>query len=183
MAVRYTGGVTPYSSTGSSLSVTAGRLSYTFGLTGPAISVDTACSSSLVAAHGAINSLRLDQAAAALTAGANITLSPDTPAAFQKAGMLAPDGRCKTLDMSADGYVRAEAVGVLVVRMVSVSSQPPGSLYAAICASAVNQDGRSSALTAPNGPAQQAVVRSALRNSGVQPDQVGRVCLCLRLCF
>jgi acyl transferase domain-containing protein len=88
VSVKYLGSVTPYTSTGASLSVAAGRLSYSFALSGPSVSVDTACSSSLVAAHSAVNALQLDQAAAALAGGVNLTLSPDTPAAFQKAGGL-----------------------------------------------------------------------------------------------
>jgi acyl transferase domain-containing protein len=90
LSLKFTGGVTPYTPTGSSLSVNAGRLCYTYGLSGPAIVVDTACSSSLVAMHGAVNALSLLQCTAAMAGGVNLTLSPDTPAAFQKAGMLAP---------------------------------------------------------------------------------------------
>jgi acyl transferase domain-containing protein len=171
VVLRSTGGVTPYSATGASLSVTAGRLSYSFGMAGPAVAIDTACSSSLVAAHAALNAVQLDQCAAALTGGVNIMLSPDTPAAFQKAGMLSPDGRCKTLDASADGFARAEAAGVLLLQAVSASSSS-GGLLGVVCGSAVNQDGRSSALTAPNGPAQQAVINQALKAAGMQAQQV-----------
>jgi acyl transferase domain-containing protein len=169
VSLKYSGSVTPYTSTGASLSVAAGRLSYTFNLRGPAVSVDTACSSSLVAAHAAVNALTLGQAGAALTGGVNLTLSPDTPAAFQKAGMLAPDGRCKTLDAAADGYVRAEAAGVLRVAPLSTSE----SVLALVVGAAVNQDGRSSALTAPNGPSQQEVVNAALSAAGLAATQVG----------
>lgn len=173
IVLRTTGGVTPYSATGASLSVTAGRLSYSFGLAGPSVAIDTACSSSLVTAHAAINGLRLAQCAAAVTGGVNIMLSPDTPAAFQKAGMLSPDGRCKTLDASADGFARAEAAGVLQLQLLSGSSSN-AALLGVVCGSAVNQDGRSSALTAPNGPAQQAVIHQALAAAGMQAEQVRR---------
>lgn len=163
--------VTAYSATATTLSVVSGRLSYTFGLAGPAVSVDTACSSSLVAAHGAINALRLDQAAAALTAGANVTLSPDTPSMFARAGMLSPEGRCRTLDAAADGYVRAEGVGVMMLQLTSSISNP-SQVLAMLSGSAVNQDGRSSTLTAPNGPAQQTVMRAALQDAGLLPAAV-----------
>jgi acyl transferase domain-containing protein len=172
VVLRTTGGVTPYSATGASLSVTAGRLSYSFAMSGPSVAIDTACSSSLVAAHAAINGLKLAQCASAVTGGVNIMLSPDTPAAFQKAGMLSPDGRCKTLDASADGFARAEAAGMLLLRMLSGSGGSSSGLLGVVCGSAVNQDGRSSALTAPNGPAQQAVINQALASAGMQPKQV-----------
>jgi acyl transferase domain-containing protein len=172
VVLRTTGGVTPYSATGASLSVTAGRLSYSFAMSGPSVAIDTACSSSLVAAHAAINGLKLAQCASAVTGGVNIMLSPDTPAAFQKAGMLSPDGRCKTLDASADGFARAEAAGVLLLQMLSGSDGSSRGLLGVVCGSAVNQDGRSSALTAPNGPAQQAVINQALGAAGMQAKQV-----------
>jgi acyl transferase domain-containing protein len=171
MSMKYTAQVTPYTSTGASLSVAAGRISYTFNLKGPALSVDTACSSSLVASHAAFNALNLQQCQAALAAGVNLMLSPDTPAAFQKAGMLAPDGRCKTLDAAADGYVRAEAVGVMLLMPLDVV-KTGGQLCAVLLGSAVNQDGRSSALTAPNGPSQQEVIGAALTAAGIEPGQV-----------
>lgn len=172
VVLRTTGGVTPYSATGASLSVTAGRLSYTFGMAGPSLAVDTACSSSLVATHAAINGLKLAQCVTATTGGVNIMLSPDTPAAFQKAGMLSPDGRCKTLDASADGFARAEAAGVLLLQVLSNGGSRRSGWLGVICGSAVNQDGRSSALTAPNGPAQQAVIKQALAAAGMQAEQV-----------
>ncbi|KAI8473971.1 MAG: thiolase-like protein, partial [Monoraphidium minutum] len=161
--------------TGASLSVAAGRLSYAFGLRGPALAVDTACSSSLVAAHTAAGALGLGNCGAALAGGVNLTLAPDTTAAFAKAGMLAPDGRCKTLDSAADGYVRAEAVGVMLLQPLAFGgatasgAAPP---LALLVGSAVNQDGRSSALTAPNGPAQQDVIHAALAASGFSATEV-----------
>lgn len=171
VVLKYTAGVTPYSATGASLSVTAGRLSYSFGMSGPSVAIDTACSSSLVAAHAALNALKLSQCVSAITGGVNVTLSPDTPAAFQKAGMLSPDGRCKTLDAAADGFARAEAAGVLLLQALSSSSSSSG-LLGVVCGSAVNQDGRSSALTAPNGPAQQAAITQALLDAGMSSQQV-----------
>jgi acyl transferase domain-containing protein len=122
--------------------------------------------------HSAASALRLRHCSAALAAGVNLMLSSATPAAFQKAGMLAPDGRCKTLDAAADGYVRAEAAGVLALTCLPAAEAGDGSALAIVCGSAVNQDGRSSALTAPNGPSQQAAITAALLAAGVEGRQV-----------
>lgn len=180
LGLKYGGGaVSAFTSTGASLSVMSGRVSFIFGLRGPSLSIDTACSSSLVSLHAAINTLTLGQCAAALNAGVNLMLTPDTPAAFQKAGMLAPDGRCKTLDVAADGYVRAEALGVLLLMAVaggragSGTGNAQGGVLAWVDGSAVNQDGRSSALTAPNGPAQQEVMAAALVAAGMEAGGSG----------
>jgi acyl transferase domain-containing protein len=165
--------MTAFNSTGASLSVAAGRLAFAFNFRGPALSIDTACSSSLVAAHSAASALGVHGAAqcgAALVAGCNVTLSPDTPAAFLQAGMLSPEGRCKALDAAADGYVRAEACGVMLLHALRGDAALPANNSVAmlqLAGSAVNQDGRSSALTAPNGPAQQDVMRAALSASGL----------------
>jgi hypothetical protein len=159
-----------------SLSVAAGRLAFTFGLRGPAVSIDTACSSSLVALHSAVMSMQLGHCGAAAAAGVNLALYPDTPAMFSRAGMLAPDGRCKTLDADADGYVRAEAAGVLLLQLLAGAGEAGAASAAGVVAvvrgSAVNQDGRSSSLTAPNGPAQQEVVRDALAADGLEAGAV-----------
>ncbi len=161
-------GVTAYTATGSTLSVASGRLSYTFGMRGPAMTVDTACSSSLVSMHMAYNALLLGQAGKAVNTGVNLMLSVETPAAFRKTGMLAADGRCKTLDQAADGYVRAEAAAALMLETAEEAAlqQQGAALFGLVRGSAVNQDGRSSTLTAPNGPAQQEVVRAALGSAG-----------------
>ncbi|KAL6765559.1 beta-ketoacyl synthase [Haematococcus lacustris] len=165
---------TVYSATGAlSLSVAPGRLAFTFGLQGPAVAVDTACSSSLVATHAALASLRLGQVPGAVAAAVNLTLTPDTFAMFHKAGMLSPEGRCKTLDAAADGYVRAEAAGVqLLVPAATVRASQGGcgsahGVLGLLAGSAVNQDGRSSSLTAPHGPSQQAVLTAALDAAGL----------------
>jgi acyl transferase domain-containing protein len=120
-------------------------------------------------------SLRAGGCAAAVVAGVKLILTPSLSAMFTKAGMLSPDGRCKTLDAAADGYVRGEAVAAMMLQAVAAgsSSSSDGSSFAAVLlASAVNQDGRSSGLTAPNGPAQQAVIRAALADGGLTPDDV-----------
>jgi acyl transferase domain-containing protein/pimeloyl-ACP methyl ester carboxylesterase/short-subunit dehydrogenase/aryl carrier-like protein len=167
--------IDPYFGTGSALSSCAGRLSYFLGLTGPSISVDTACSSSLVSVHLACQSLRLGECDTALAAGVNILMSPLVNLAFAKARMLAPDGRCKTFDARADGYVRGEGCGVVVLKRLSSALAEADPILAVIPGSAVNQDGPSGALTVPSGPSQQAVIRQALANAGVQPNQIDYV--------
>ena len=170
LVIRHTRGVTAYTATGRAASVTSGRLSYTFGLKGPSVTVDTACSSSLVSLHMAYNSMVLGQCSAACNSGVNVMISPETPAAFLKAGMLALDGRCKTLDSHADGYVRAEACGSMIVQLAGDARS--SAVMAVFRGSAVNQDGRSSSLTAPNGPSQQGVIRQALQASALEPHQM-----------
>ena len=173
LAAQYSGGLSAFTATGSALSVAAGRLSYTYGAQGPSLSIDTACSSSLVGAHVARVGLLGGEVNMSLAAGVNVTLERSTSIAFARAQMLAPDGRCKTLDALADGYVRGEAVVAVVLRALPVAETAPGHFFARLLGSAVNQDGRSSSLTAPNGPAQQAVVRAALLGGALAPGAVG----------
>jgi NADPH:quinone reductase-like Zn-dependent oxidoreductase/acyl carrier protein len=155
------------------MSVVCGRVSYAFRLKGPSISVDTACSSSLVSLQLALTSLQSARAVRALNSGVNLTLVPDTPAMFQRAGMMSPEGRCKTLDGAADGYVRAEAATTALLQAVTmVDGEQPQGLVAFLRGAAVNQGGRSSTLTAPNGPSQQDVLRSALQAASVAPAEV-----------
>lgn len=153
----------------------AGRLSYVFCLSGPSLSIDTACSASLVGAHMASLSLRAGNCTAAMVAGVKVILTPSLSAMFNRAGMLAPDGRCKTLDAAAGGYVRGEAVAGMMMQACETldeSKQRPASTIAVVLSSAVNQDGRSTSLTAPNGPAQQEVIRCALAEGGLLPQDV-----------
>jgi acyl transferase domain-containing protein/acyl carrier protein len=161
-----------YYGTGNALSVAAGRLSYTLGLTGPCLSVDTACSSSLVSVHLACQSLRQRECRLALAGGVNLILSPENTITFSRARMLAPDGRCKTFDAAADGYVRGEGCGLVVLKRLSDAIADGDSILALIRGSAVNQDGPSGGLTVPNGPSQQAVIRQALTAGGIDPAQV-----------
>jgi acyl transferase domain-containing protein/NAD(P)-dependent dehydrogenase (short-subunit alcohol dehydrogenase family)/SAM-dependent methyltransferase/acyl carrier protein len=171
------GGKTPdaYTATGSLLSPAAGRLAYVLGLQGPALVVDTACSSSLVAVHLACQSLRAGECDAALAAGVNRILEPSLAMGFKDAGMLASDGRCKTFSAAADGFVRSEGCGIVVLKRLSDARAAGDHVHAVIRGSAINQDGRSSGLMAPNGPAQQIVLRQALRNAGLDPAEVGYV--------
>jgi len=138
-------------------------------LKGPAVTVDTACSSSLVSLHMAFTSIALGHASLAFNSGVNLTLVPETPAMFQRAGMMTPDGRCKTLDAAADGYVRAESV---VTTLLQGVGSDEGEWVVLLRGTAVNQGGRSSTLTAPNGPSQQDVLRNALKNGNAAPFEV-----------
>jgi len=164
-----------YFATGSAYSVAAGRLSYFLGVHGPALSVDTACSSSLVALHLACQALRLGECDRALAGGVNLVLTPEMNVNFSKARMMAADGRCKTFDAAADGYVRGEGCGLLVLRRLSDALAGGDRILALVRGTAVNQDGRSGGLTAPNGPAQEAVIRAALEAAGAAPASIGYV--------
>ena len=161
--------------TGSALSIAANRLSYWLDLRGPSLAVDTACSSSLVALDLALQALRRGRCEQALVAGANLILSPGLTVSFSKGGFMAPDGRCKAFDAKADGYVRGEGVGVVVLKPLARAREDGDRIYALCLGSAVNQDGRSNGLTAPNPAAQEAVLRAAYRDAGVAPGQVGYV--------
>ena len=164
-----------YMGTGTFNSVASGRLSYFYGFQGPSISLDTACSSSLVAIHLAVSALRNGECNLALVGGVNRIYSPDVTLTFSKSRMLAPDGRCKTFDAAANGYVRSEGCGVVVLKRLSDALTDRDNIVALIRGSAVNQDGRVSSLTVPNGPSQQAVIRQALKNGGVLASQVSYV--------
>lgn len=161
-----------YAGTGSGLSIAANRLSYFFDFHGPSLAVDTACSSSLVAVHAACTSLRRGESTVALAGGVNVILSPVLSVNFTKAGFLAPDGRCKAFDARANGYVRAEGAGMVVLKPLSRAIADGDTVYAVIRGSAVNQDGRSNGLMAPNSRAQVAVLREAYRQAGVSPASI-----------
>lgn len=164
-----------YLGTGTDNSVASGRLSYFLGLNGPSLAVDTACSSSLVAVHLAVTSLRNRECSLALAGGVSALLSPDLFISQCQAKMLSADGRCKTFDSSANGYVRSEGCGMVVLKRLSDALADGDNIYALIRGSAVNQDGRTNGLTAPNGLSQQAVVRQALKNGCVKPASVSYV--------
>ena len=164
-----------YAGTGNAHSIAANRLSYVFDLRGPSMAVDTACSSSLVSAHLACQSLRNGESDLALAGGVNLILTPELTITFSQARMLAPDGHCKTFDASADGYVRGEGCGMIVLKRLSDAQRDGDNILALIRGSAVNQDGRSNGLTAPNGLAQQDVIRAALNQARVSPHQIGYV--------
>ncbi len=162
-----------YVATGSAPSIAAGRISYVLDLRGPSIAIDTSCSSSLVAVHLACQSLRSGDCSLALTGGSNSILAPETTITLSRSHMMAPDGRCKAFDASADGFVRGEGCGILVLKRLSDALRDHDRILGVIRGSAVGQDGRSSGLTAPNGPAQENVMREAMAAAGVQPSEPG----------
>lgn len=164
-----------YLSSGNAYSVAAGRLSFTLGLQGPAVAVDTACSSSLVALHQACQSLRQGESSLAVAGGVNVMCSAETTMALSRSHMMAPDGRCKSFDDSADGFVRAEGCGVLLLKRLSDAVRDGDRIHAVIRGSAANQDGRSTGLTVPNGPAQEQVLRDALASAGLTSRDVDYV--------
>jgi amino acid adenylation domain-containing protein len=164
-----------YSVTGNALSVAANRISYAFDFRGPSLAVDTACSSSLVALHLACESLRRGEASLALAGGVNLILDEEITETFAAAGFLSPVGRCKAFDASADGYVRGEGAGVVLLKPLARALADGDPVHAVILGSAVNQDGRSNGLTAPNRDAQEAVLRAAYRRAGVAPGSVDYV--------
>lgn len=164
-----------YDLTGNALNIAAGRLSYLFNLRGPSLVVDTACSSSLVAVHLACQSLWNGDATMALAAGVNVILSPIGNMGLTKLKALSPDGRCKAFDARANGYVRSEGAGCVVLKPLSKALADRDLIYATIRGTAINHDGRSKGLTVPYGPAQEAVIRDALAKAEVLPAQISYV--------
>ncbi len=164
--------IEPYFITGNALNAISGRVAFALGLEGPAVAVDTACSSALVAVHQACQALHSGDCDMALAGGVNVLLSPVTVIAASRARMLSPVGRCKTFDASADGYVRSEGCGILVLKRLSDAVRDGDRVCAVISSSAVNQDGASSGLTVPNGGAQQRLIGAALARAGLTGGDV-----------
>ena len=165
----------PYLNMGSSSSAASGRLSYFLGLQGPNIALDTACSSSLVGLHLACQSLERDECDLAIVGGVNVAVLPEPMINACKMGMLAKDGRCKTFDERADGFTVGEGCGMLVLKLLKDARMDNDTVLAVVRGTAVNEDGRSSNLIAPNGLAQQKVIRRALADADVRPHQIGYV--------
>lgn len=164
-----------YLATGTALNTASGRLSFFYGLRGPSLSVDTACSSSLVAVHLACESLKRGETTCAVAAGVNLILSPNYSVFLGKAHALSPTASCKTFDESADGYVRSEGCGVIVLKRLNDALRDGNPVLSVILASHVNQDGRSNTLTAPNGRAQAELLAEALRKAALKPEDVSYI--------
>jgi phthiocerol/phenolphthiocerol synthesis type-I polyketide synthase D len=167
--------VDAWSCTGGALAIAANRISYVLDLRGPSMSVDTACSSSLTSVHLAVQSLRSGESEVALAGGANLLLGPGITATFDQMGISSGDGRCKPFSADADGIARAEGAGMVVLKRLSDARADGDRVLAVIRASATNSDGRSNGLTAPNPEAQQALLRTACRQAGVDPADVDYV--------
>ncbi|NJM88982.1 MAG: polyketide synthase, partial [Hydrococcus sp. RU_2_2] len=162
----------PYATTGTGNCIAANRISYAFDFKGPSLAVDTACSSSLVAVHLACQSIWNGESTMALAGGVNIILLPTIMVGFSKGGFLSGDGRCKSFDSTANGYVRSEGAGIVVLKPLSQAQADRDDIYAVIRGSAVNQDGWTNGLAAPNPKAQEAVIREACHKAGVSPGQI-----------
>ncbi|NCS14069.1 MAG: SDR family NAD(P)-dependent oxidoreductase [Microcystis aeruginosa G13-12] len=164
--------INAYTGSGTSVSMAAGRLSYVLGLQGPSMTIDTACSSSLVAIHLAYNALLNGECDLALAGGVNIILTPIISLIESRAHMLAPDGHCKTFDESANGMVRGEGCGIVVLKRLSQAVKNGDQILAKIYGTAVNHDGPSSGLTVPNGQAQEKLLYQALKRANLKPEQI-----------
>jgi len=164
-----------YFAQGSSHAVAAGRISYFLGLRGPSMAIDTACSSSLVAIYEACQSLRTQESDLALAGGVNLILCPEVTIALSRAQMMAADGRCKAFSADANGFVRSEGCGVVVLKRIEDALRDRDRVIAVIRGTALNQDGRSSGITAPNGPSQEDVIRAALADASISPQAVSYV--------
>jgi acyl transferase domain-containing protein/NADPH:quinone reductase-like Zn-dependent oxidoreductase/NAD(P)-dependent dehydrogenase (short-subunit alcohol dehydrogenase family)/SAM-dependent methyltransferase len=168
-------GLGPHSATGTFMSIVSNRLSYTLDLRGPSMTIDTACSSSLVAVHTAVQSLRRGESELAVAGGVNLMLTPQFGIALSQAAMLSPDGRSRAFDSSANGYVRGEGAGIVVLKSLARARLDGDRVYAVIRGTAVNQDGRTQGITVPSGEAQEANFRAALAAAGIAPADVGYV--------
>ncbi len=161
-----------YAATGNAPNTASGRVSFALGLEGPAISIDTACSSSLVAIHQAVRGLQGGDSDIALAGGVNMVLSGAAMELRANAGMLSPDGRCATFDEAANGYVRGEGCGIIVLKRLAEAEADGDRIWSVIRATAVNQDGASAGLTVPNGISQEHVIQTALRRANLEPSQI-----------
>lgn len=164
--------INPHSSTGTAMSIAANRISYIYDLRGPSFIVDTACSSSLTAVHLACQGLRNRECDLAIAGGVNAILSPDVAIGFCKASMLSPDGRCKAFDSRANGFVRSEGAGIVVLKPLTRAMADGDRIYAVIRGSAVNQDGRTVGIAVPSAEAQEALIREALRDAHAKAEDV-----------
>ena len=172
MGFRDAAAADSHTNTGIALSIAANRISYCFNFTGPCAAIDTACSSALVAIHMACQSLWNEHCQLALAGGVNAIISPGPFVGFTRMSMLSPDGRCKAFDASANGFVRSEGAGIVVLKPLTLAQADGDRIYALIRGTAVNQDGRSSGLTVPSQHSQEALVREACRRAGIDPARI-----------
>ncbi len=161
-----------YTATGNVPNTASGRVSFTLGLKGPAVSIDTACSSSLVALHQAVGALKSGESDLALAGGVNMVLSGISTELRANAGTLSPDGRCATFDEAANGYVRGEGCGILVLKRLAEAEEDGDRIWGVIPATAINQDGASKGLTVPDRNSQELVIRDALKKANIQPTHI-----------
>ena len=175
MQVKRGGAAIGHRITGNSGCIAANRISHFFDFRGPSLAIDTACSSSLVATLTACRSLWDGESEVALVGGSNLLLQTQVFEGFAKSGFLSPDGHCRAFDAQANGYVRGEGAGIVVLKRLSRALADGDSIYAVVRGGAINQDGRTNGLTAPSGPAQEAVLRAAYRHAGIASGQVDYV--------
>ena len=161
-----------HTATGVVMTMLANRISYTYDFRGPSMALDTACSSSLVAVHLACSSLWSGESTMALVGGVNVMIGPDFTIAESKGGFLSPTGESHAFDASANGYVRSEGAGMVVLKPLSQAQADNDPIYAVICGSAVNQDGHTNGITVPNGASQEVVMRTAYLKAGVAPEDI-----------
>ena len=168
-------GITPHSPTGTAHSIAANRISYCFNLRGPSVALDTACSSALTAVHLACEHIWSGRGETALAAGVTVMITPGGFIGFSQASMLSPDGRCKAFDASANGFVRGEGAGVVILKRLSRALEDGDSIHAVIIGSAINQDGHTNGISLPSADAQARLVSEACQDAGVDPSQIGFV--------
>ncbi len=161
-----------YYLTGNAFSTASGRLSYFLGLNGPSLTIDTACSASLTAVHYACQSIWTQECTMAIAGGVNLVLSPEDLLSYCNASMISPEGRCKSFDRTADGFILSEGCGIVILKRLSDAQRDNDRIYAVIRGSAVNQDGASNGLTAPNSHAQRMLIQQALQKAGLQPSDI-----------
>src|SRR6201993_880256 len=168
-------GVSQHSPTGSAHSIAANRVSYCFNLRGPSVAMDTACSSALTAVHSACEHIRAGRADAALAGGVTVIIAPGGFIGFSQASMLSPEGRCKAFDASADGFVRGEGAGVVLLKRLSQAIADGDSIHGVIIGTALNQDGHTNGISLPSPEAQAQLVRDACADADISPSQIGFV--------